>query len=409
METELADIELEGAVLSCVLLSEAFLPRLLDEGLKAQHFYFDEERRCYESMVKLFDEGSTIDRLTVAMDSGVKQDFVDLLAAAAPGAGGARTYARKLIELWERRRVVDAGNMLIAAGRSNDKELREEAEGLLAAQVEAASHTFTPDQLATRFWERLERGRAKSIPFPMSRLSDLVGGMRPGEVTLIGGWTSHGKSVWLDDVLFRASESGASTHLFINEMTADERVDRLVSKATGIPSLLVAEKERLTQSQLEAVINAIGKLPFGITEAAGWTAQDIRREIRRRQYDVVGVDILHLIEYREERDLASISRTLNVAAKESGCHILATVHLKDERLKNAIPPAPTLSDIKGAGALKQDADNVMFVYRECDEIGSPGTDAKIWFAKARQGQTGGVKVVFDGGHMRFIEHGWEPF
>lgn len=406
---EIADIELEGAVLSCVLLSSTFLPRLLDSGLRPQHFYFDDERKCFEAMVKLFDEGATIDRLTVARGSGVDQQFVDLLATGAPTPSGARTYADQLMVLWERRRLVEAGNMLVAAGKAGDKGLRDEAEGLLAAQVESVSQTFFPDQLAARFWERLERGRAKALPFPIPRLTELVGGLRPGEVTLVGGWTSHGKSVWLDDVLMKAAQHDAKTHLFINEMTADERVDRLVSKATGIPSLLVSEKDKMTPGQLRQVVDAIGKLPFGITEAAGWTAQDIRREIRRRQYDVVGVDILHLIEYREERDLASISRTLNVAAKESGCHIIATVHLKDERLKSAVPPAPTLSDIKGAGALKQDADNVMFVYRECDDIGSPGEDAKIWFAKARQGQTGGVKAVFSGERMRFVEKGWDPF
>jgi replicative DNA helicase len=68
-----------------------------------------------------------------------------------------------------------------------------------------------------------------------------------------------------------------------------------------------------------------------------------------------------------------------------------------------VPPPPTLSDIKGAGALKQDADNVLFVYRECDEIGTPQTTSKIWWAKARQGQTGGISAFFNGNRMSFTE------
>lgn len=398
------DNDLEQAVLSCVLLTAKMLPRMLDVGLRPEHFAFDQNRACFGSMVTLFDEGATIDELTVQQRSGLGKDFMSVLAAAAPNASSAVTYARQLMELWERRRLVEAGGLLRTAGEANNMELRDEAEALLAARVGSVSRTYEPDDLSSRFFDRLERGQRKGWSWPYGKLNDLVGGLRPGEVTLIGGWTSHGKSVFLDDVLIDVAQH-AKTHLFINEMTADERTDRLIAKRTGVPALFVADKEKLSRLQLQSVVDAIPNLPFGITEAAGWTAQDIRREITRRGYEVVGIDIIHLIEYREERDLAAISRALNVTAKETGCHILATVHLKDERLKSNIPPPPTLSDIKGAGALKQDADNVMFVYRECDDVGAPGDDAKIWFAKARQGQTGGIRGVFNGRRMRFeMEH-----
>jgi replicative DNA helicase len=403
--SELHSMKFEEAVLSCVLLSERYMPRLLDAGLRPEHFYSDHNKAAFDAMVALYDERKTIDRLTVTSRSGLDQSFVDALAAAAPLASGAVTYAREVVSMWERRRLVEAGLLLVDSGKEGNPDLREMAEELLSAYGSQESRTFSPDQLATRFWDRLERGKVRSWPLPHRKLTELVGGLRPGEVTLIGGWTSHGKSVFLDDVLLRCAEE-AKVHLFINEMTSDERVDRFIAKKTGIPALHVAHKDTLSKAQLEKVVGAIGTLPYGITESSGWSAQDIRREIRRRDYDVVGIDILHLIDYRDERDLASVSRTLNVAAKESKCHILATVHLKDERLKSAVPPAPTLSDIKGAGALKQDADNVMFVYRECDEIGSPGTDSKIWFAKARQGRTGGVQVEFDGDRMTFNKREW---
>lgn len=404
---ETVDLEVEQAALSCVLLTQSYMPKMLDAGLRPEHFHSNDHQQCFEAMVRLFDTGETIDRITVQRISGVDEDYIALLAGAAPSPGAAVSYAKRIVELAGRRRTVEAGRLLIDSGISGDTALRDEAEALLAAHSGRTEvRTYTPEQLASRFWDRLERGKSKAWPFPYQRLNELVGGMRPGEVTLIGGWTSHGKSVLLDDILTAAAKH-ANTHLFINEMTSDERMDRFVSKQTAIPSLLVANKDALTQPQIEKVVDAIAKIPYGITEASGWSAQDIRREIRRRSYEVVGVDILHLIEYREERDLASISRTLNIAAKESGCHILATVHLKDERLKSAIPPAPTLSDIKGAGALKQDADNVLFVYRECDDVGAPGVDSKVWFAKARQGQTGGVRLAFDGNRMTFVSQGWE--
>ena len=392
--------ELEEAVLSCVLLANRLLPKMLDVGLRPDHFAYEQNRVCFGSMVALFDEGETVDELTVVQRSMLPREVVQVLAAAAPQASSALTYVKDLIALAERRKLVEAGELLIAAGQSNDLSLRDEAEALMASRVDGISRTYSPDDLSSRFFDRLERGQRKAYSWPSHRLNELVGGLRPGEVTLIGGWTSHGKSVFLDDVLVHVAEQ-ATAHLFINEMTADERTDRLIAKRTGVPALRVAQKEQLSKGQLAAVVAAIPNLPFGITEAAGWTVQEIGREIRRRGYQVVGVDIIHLIEYREERDLASISRALNVVAKETGCHILATVHLKDERLKTSVPPPPTLSDIKGAGALKQDADNVLFVYRECDDLGSPGDDAKIWFAKARQGQTGGIRATFNPNRMTF--------
>lgn len=394
------DRDMEQAALSCVLLSATWLPKMLEVGLRAEHFYSDDERACFEAMVLLYDEGHTIDTLTVGRRSKLDQEFVAFLSSAAPQASSALTYAKQLVALGERRKLMAAGQLLSDAGASGDLELREQAEALLASRTGSENKTYNPDQLVVRFFDRLERGEGKAWPLPSVRLNKLVGGLRPGEVTLIGGWTSHGKSVLLDDILCHVSDY-ATAHLFINEMTADERVDRMVAKRTGIPSMRVSNKDELSQDELKRVVQAITGLPYGITEAAGWTVQEIRREIRRRNYDVVGVDIIHLIEYREERDLAQISRVLNIAAKETGCHILATVHLKDERLKSAVPPPPTLSDIKGAGSLKQDADNVMFVYRECDEMGSPQSDSKIWFAKARQGQTGGINASFIGNRMTF--------
>jgi replicative DNA helicase len=250
-------------------------------------------------------------------------EAIEVMAVAAPNASAVGTYAKQVMDLSRRRRVAEAGRLLVEAANGDDVELREQAEVLLSEHVGSGmKRTYSTDDLATKFYDRLERGRLRSWSLPSSRLTELVGGLRPGEVTLIGGWTSHGKSVYLDNILEHVSQH-ATVHLFINEMTADERTDRMIAKKTGIQAVRVANKEAMSKDELNRVVQAIPSLPFGVTEASGWSAQDFRREIRRRDYDVVGIDILHLVEYREERDLAEISRTLNIAAKESVDQILS--------------------------------------------------------------------------------------
>jgi replicative DNA helicase len=123
--------------------------------------------------------------------------------------------------------------------------------------------------------------------------------------------------------------------------------------------------------------------------------------IRRGKWDVVGVDILHLFEHREERDLAQISRTLNKAAKASGAHVLATVHLNEHRAHVQALPPPALGDIRGSGMLKNDADNVMFVYRERDANGQTLPEGTVFVRKSRHGETGSMPVHFSGHRTRF--------
>jgi replicative DNA helicase len=113
---------------------------------------------------------------------------------------------------------------------------------------------------------------------------------------------------------------------------------------------------------------------------------------------------LHLIEHRDERDLAGISAELNRAAKMADCHILATVHLNENRVMGQTRPMPTLGDIRGSGMLKNDADNVFFVFREQDaDTGYPQHEATGYFAKVRSGATGGLPLTFDGPRMEFTE------
>lgn len=115
-------------------------------------------------------------------------------------------------------------------------------------------------------------------------------------------------------------------------------------------------------------------------------------------------DLVEQVSPEPRLELARISATMNRAAKLADCHLIATVHLNEARATGTYPPFPVLRDIRGSGSLKNDADNVMFVYRQEDDIeaGEPGSVATAQLAKVRNGLLGREELRFDGNRMRFV-------
>lgn len=394
----------EQAVLGAVLLSEKVLPTLaVDEGLRSEHFYRESHGEMFAAMLRLSDRRDPVDPVTLAAELGGDPAAIDSLAGAVPAAGNARAYARRVIDLakWRARR--SAGLLLLEAAAGEDQEKVSEAEGLLSQTVARSRSTFSVQQLADRAWERLKGGKREAFPLPFNKLTDLAGGgLRRGEVTLVGGWTSHGKSVLIDQLLEGCVKRGLKVHLYINEMTPDERVDRIIARWAGV-SFKKLRLGVLDDTDMALAVDQLDKLPFGVTDCAGWSADDLSRHIRWHGWDIAGIDILHLIDHREERDLAAISRTLNHTAKPSqgNCAIVATVHLNENRITSATRPRPTLGDIRGSGMLKNDADSVLFVFRVQDNNALPTEEAFVYFAKNRNGELGGVEATFNPHRMRF--------
>lgn len=398
-------------MLGTVLVTDASLPWLVaDERLRPHHFYREHHRTIFEAMVALYDRSEPVDPVTLWAElerrgvEGVDRAKLHALAAVAvPGMD--RAYARRIVELADLRRKREAAFGILAGVEARDSERIAKAEELLVAEHKARD-TATAEQLADAVFDHVQGGGEQGWSFPWNRITDLTaGGMKRGEVTLIGGWSSHGKSAVLDQVLEHAARRGVKAHLYINEMTKRQRALRFVARKSGVPF------KRLSQGRLHgdeehrrfiAALEDLRRLDIGITDVSGWTAEDIAHDIRRHRWDVAGVDILHLIEHEEERDLARISRAFNRVSKTADCHVLATVHLNEKRVQSAVRPKPTVGDIRGSGMLKNDADIVLFVHREQSKDGTVILpEGRLYLAKVRNGELGGIDVFFRGDRMRF--------
>jgi replicative DNA helicase len=381
------DLAAEEAVLGGILLAGTVPPSLMDAGLKPGHFYSTTRAHLFTRALRQHDRGEPIDTITVP-------ELAEY-SGGVPNLGSLGTYARRITEkaLWRTRR--HAALQMLDASDQEDEDQFAGAEQKLLTKVEN-DRVYDTQRLGTLVLDRLEATIAPGwkVPFFTWR-------MAPGTVHLWGGWTSHGKTVWIDQVARELHKQGATVWAWLNEMTADERMCRFTSAATGIELRKVMENN-LTEHEKGRVASALSRIPFGIVECPGWNAEDIARDIRVRQPDVAIIDILHRIPYRDERDLARISQLLGDTAKLARCVVLCTVHLNRGRIIGAARPQPTLGDIKGASAFEQDADVVGMVWREDDPTsGRPQDHGLIYTLKQRMDVPGGVPVIFHGAKASF--------
>ena len=401
------DEQFERALLGAIILYPAqYLKPVLTEGLRPEHFHTPHNALVFQTIVEISDTGVVPDPALIGAKTGNPLE-VDHLTAEAPVAENVLHYAEQVRENHRWRQVKNAGYLLVSAAESKDKKLEQQADELLTAPAEGSSTTYTPEMLQDRIWDRLNGDPTPTIPLPYLGLTGLCGGLRRGEMVLLGGHTSFGKSVVLDSILTKGAEEGFKAHCYLNEMSADQRVDRFLAAKSGVPFGRI-RGGRLNPEEAGKVLDASEQIPWGMTDAAGWSAEEIARHIRFHDWDLVGVDILHLIDHTEEKDLNNISRTLNQVAKIANCALVATVHLNRGAAMGGMRRRPTVTDIKGSSSFEQQADLVLFVHREQDSNGEPTHDGhgELYIAKGRNTRLGGIEVWLNPNTMTFGENPW---
>jgi hypothetical protein len=251
-----------------------------------------------------------------------------------------------------------------------------------------------------------------AIELPWQALTEAMdGGLRPGEVCLVAGYTSQGKSVVVDQIADCAAEQERKVHLYLTEMTAYQRGLRLLARKARIPFSKLRRRE-LSLDDWDKAREVLDDMPYGCSIVSDWTVEDVVADIRQARWDLAVVDLIHGFHYQDERDLSKTSSALVRAAKGSttedfaGTSIVCAAHLNDGQMRDQRSnrrPKPGLHSIKGSSSLKQDADTVMFVWREDDADGLPQPNGTVWIAKSRQGGFAGVEVSLDAARMEFVE------
>ena len=431
-------IEAEQSVLGGLLLDNAAFDKIADlvgEG----DFYRDEHKRIYRQVRKLLERGKPVDVVTVAESldaAGESGDtgglaYLGELAANTPSAANIRRYAEIVRERAILRQLVTAGDEIAGSALNplgrEPKQLLDEAEAKVFAIAEGGFRAQTGFQhinpLLTQVVERIQELHDREnpsditgIPTGYHDLDKMTSGLQPGDLLTVAGRPSMGKTSFaLNMGEHVAIEVGLPVAVFSMEMGGAQLAMRMLASVGRLDSNRV-RTGRLNDDEWSRLSFALGKMheaPIYIDETPALNPIDLRARARRlhRQCGKLGlivIDYLQLMSSAngngENRatEISEISRSLKGLAKELQVPVIALSQL-NRSLEQRPNKRPVMSDLRESGAIEQDADVIMFIYR--DQVYNPDSPdkgtAEIIIGKQRNGPIGMVRLAFLGEYTRF--------
>ena len=430
-------IEAEQSVLGGLLLDNAAFDKIADL-VGENDFYRDEHKRIYRQIRKLLEQSKPVDVITVAESLDLAGEgsetgglaYLGELAANTPSAANIRRYAEIVRERAILRQLVTAGDEIAGSafnplGR-DPKQLLDEAEAKVFAIAEGGFRHQTGFQhinpLLTQVVERIQELHDRDnpsditgVPTGYHDLDSKTSGLQPGDLLIVAGRPSMGKTSFaLNMAEHVAIEVGLPVAVFSMEMGGAQLAMRMLSSVGRLDAHRV-RTGRLNDDEWSRLTFALGKMheaPLYIDETPALNPIDLRARARRlhRQCGKLGlivIDYLQLMSSAgqgENRatEISEISRSLKGLAKELNVPVMALSQL-NRSLEQRPNKRPVMSDLRESGAIEQDADVIMFIYR--DEVYNPDTpdkgSAEIIIGKQRNGPIGMVRLTFLGEYTRF--------
>jgi replicative DNA helicase len=416
-------IEAEESVLGAVLLS-ADAANIALERLKAEDFYRPSHQQVFEAVQVLFDGNEPIDAVTVSealrregtLERVGGVGFLTRLMDTVPTTSNVDYYAGIVEEHALRRRLMKVGGTIggIATEMSepiSDVLDRAEQEVFQVAERRVGEGLASIDPLLGPAIERAEElqrlgSEITGAPTGFRDLDRKLAGLHPTNLIVIAARPGMGKSSLALNIAQNVAQTGAPVAIFSLEMSREEIVSRMLCSTGRIDSQRL-RTGRLSEADFTKLSNAASvlyKKPIYVDESPGLTVTEIRakaRRLRRRPgLGLVVVDYLQLMHgtggENRQQEIALISRSLKNLARELQVPIIALSQL-NRSLESREDKRPRLGDLRESGAIEQDADVVLFIYRDetynPDKVESKGV-AEVVIAKHRQGAVGKVMMTF---------------
>jgi replicative DNA helicase len=432
-------IEAEQSVIGGLLLENEALDKIADI-LSAVDFYQHDHKTIFEHIVKLIEKNRPADIVTVAesLESTAELSqiggiaYLGSLAQNTPTAANIRRYAEIVRERAIMRKLVTVGSGIAESAYSPNgrdaQQLLDEAEAKIFQIAEGGQRSGQGFQdikeLLPQVAERIDYlfsrdnpSDVTGIPTGFSDLDSMTSGFQGGDLVIVAGRPSMGKTAFSINIAENvALDTGLPVAIFSMEMASTQLAMRMIGSIGRLDQHRM-RTGRLEDEDWEKLTTALGKLneaPIFIDEGAALSSFDVRARARRlhRQCGKLGlivVDYLQLMAAPAGRqgenratEISEISRSLKALAKELDCPVVALSQL-NRSVEQRPDKRPVMSDLRESGAIEQDADLILFIYR--DEVYNPdSTDkgtAEIIIAKQRNGPIGRVRLTFVGEHTRF--------
>lgn len=425
--------EAEEAVIGSVLMNPPVYVQLAS-FLHADDFYLVRHQHIWRAFERISENNMPIDMLVLVevlenmgkLDDVGGQAHLIQLASNTPSPYNAEIYGRIVERASIRRRLIMAADDIRKMAMNEDSTLESvlsEAEARLFSVSDIQTRrSFVPMwQALSDYYDRMEqllsrRGQALGVPSGFRDLDLLLGGFQKSDLLVFAGRPGMGKTSFLLTVALNAARVGARVAIFTMEMGVEQIVQRMVSMESriNVQKLRLANLTPQEGARFTEVIGRLSHLAIYIDDTPALTPLDIRTKARRLYHeqglDMIIVDYMQLmsggrgLENNRVQEISYISRSLKELARELNVPLISAAQLS-RAVEQRQDKRPLLSDLRESGSIEQDADIVMFLYR--DEMYNEATEypgqADIIVAKHRNGPTGVVSLYFEKELTRFMD------
>jgi replicative DNA helicase len=421
-------VEAEQSLIGGLILDGRAWDRIADIVTEAD-FYRDDHRRIFGHVRRLAETGKPVDVLTV-FESIERSNEIDQVGGIAylgeianntPSAANIHRYAEIVAEKSARRRLILAAGQIeaLAYGNGDSAAAIDEAQRLVGELADTGRSKAEPvaigsvlgaviDDLQTRF----DAGAAiAGMATGFADLDRKLSGLHPGDLVILAGRPGMAKTALALNIAENVATAGKTALVFSLEMGDKQLATRSLASLGGIPMERL-RNGRLIDGDWDGITAALGKLheaPLVIDESGSLTVTQMtaraRRVARRQGLSLVVIDYLQLMRgegNNRNEELGDLTRRLKLMAKDLGVPVILLSQLSRE-VEKRTNKRPMMSDLRESGAIEQDADVILMVYR--DEYYNPGSPdagtAEVLIAKHRMGATGEVRLAFQGEYSRF--------
>ena len=435
----------EQAVLGAAIADQEQLS-VVSQLLRPEYFYSEKNQAVFEEIQRLSADGTGVDAVTLVEALSQSKEFsgqdeaflyIENLVATVPSVSNAKSYAEIVAEKARLRQLISAARQTLEnSAEADNKTLLEHAEQNLYAlhnedqgnDVVVLHDSLRESILQLHNLANDTDGQYKGIPTGFTYLDDaLAGGLGRSDLIILAARPGMGKTSFALNIATNvAKDRNIPTVVFSLEMTRDQLTNRILSSEAGVESkaFRTGQLEDSDWEDLAFVTEKLSSAPLYLNDTSGISIGEMRAKLRilnqklsPNRLGLIVVDYLQLMSSGRNIDnrvqeVSEITRNLKIIAKEFNAPVLALSQLSRAVEKNSGGnKRPQLSDLRDSGSIEQDADIVLFLYREAyyESTGSKSEDsrpvnqniAECIVAKNRHGEVRTVKIGWDGSHTRF--------
>ena len=427
------NIDAEKSLLGAVLIDEETLADI-SEHVTHRDFYDKRHGIIYGGMMRLYEKHKPVDLLTLTEELKRKNE-IEIIGGSAylteltnyvPTAAHAEAYAELVAQKAVRRRLIKASGEISELGfdeETTTQELLEKAEAELFSVSDQSlkQDLVSIESILTESFDRMEelhrnKGTLRGVRTGYRDLDNMTAGFQRSDLIILAARPAMGKTTLVTNLAYNVATVAKQPVLFFSlEMSKEQLVDRMLADASGVDAWNIRTGNLSDEdfSKLSEAMGEMAEAPIFIDDTPGVSVLEMRTKARRAAHEqplgLIIIDYLQLMQGSGRGDgnrvqeVSEISRGLKLIARELNVPVIALSQLS-RSVESRSPQIPQLSDLRESGSIEQDADIVMFIYREA--YYNPETEREnitdLIIAKHRNGPTGKVELYFHPERLRFM-------